>query len=327
MIHSSAFTILPSLIVHADWGSHSRKRWMASATLSGNTYLVHPTEPVGDLGDFLNRVATRSDPAGSVLIGFDFPIGLPYTYAQRVGINDFSAALSGFGQDEWDRFFDVAQTPEQISLYRPFYPYRPGGTRRQHLLDKLGFSSIDELRRKCEKAPPLRRTAAPLFWTLGAQQVGKAALIGWRDVIVPGLEDATLDLVIWPFSGKMAELVSPGRVIITETYPAEYLHQLNLIDPGSRFSKRNQGDRARAATVLHERTPSEGIAIHPDLECSMRDGFGSNTAGDDLFDAVIGLFGILQFFNGKRELHEPESDAIRHIEGWIFGLSSEKDIV
>lgn len=322
MIHSSAFPELPSLIVHADWGSHSRKRRMASATLSGNTYLVHPTEPVGDLGDFLKRVATRSDPAGSVLVGFDFPIGLPYTYAQRVGINDFYAALSGFGQGEWDRFYDVAQTTEQISLYRPFYPYRPGGTRRQHLLDKLGCSSIDDLRRKCEKAPPLWRTAAPLFWTLGTQQVGKAALIGWQNVIVPGLEDATLDLVIWPFSGKMAELVSPGRVIITETYPAEYLHQLNLINPGSRFSKRRQSDRARANTVLIERAASEGIAIHPDLERSMRVGFVSNTAGDDQFDAVVGLFGMLQFFTGERDLLEPESEGIRQIEGWIFGLAS-----
>jgi hypothetical protein len=181
MIQSLAFPTQPSLIVHEDWGSHPGKRWMASATLSGYTYLVKPTEPVGKLADFLKRMEIKADPAGSILIGVDFPIGLPYTYAQEVRVNDFTAALPGFGQGKWERFYDVSQAVEEISLYRPFYPCRPGGTRRQHLLDKLGFPSIE---------------------------------------------------------------------------------------------------------------------IHPDLELSMRDGFGSYKLGEDHFDAEVGLFGMLQFFSG-----------------------------
>jgi len=141
---------------------------------------------------------------GCVLIGLDYPIGLPYTYAQLTGISNFCSALSVFGKDEWRRFYDVAESADQISLLRPFYPYRPGGTRRQFLLNKLGIGSIDELLRRCEKAPPLQRPAASLFWTLGAQQVGKAAINGWQNVLAPGLKDPNLDLAIWLFSGRMA---------------------------------------------------------------------------------------------------------------------------
>jgi hypothetical protein len=41
------------------------------------------------------------------------------------------------------------------------------------------------LRRQCERATPTRRAACPLFWTLGSNQVGKAAISGWQEVIAP----------------------------------------------------------------------------------------------------------------------------------------------
>jgi hypothetical protein len=92
------------------------------------------------------------------------------------GISNFCSTLPGFGKDEWLRFYDVAECADQISLLRPFYPNQPGGTRRQFLLDKLGIRSFDELLTKFEKSTSL---AAPLFWTLAAQQVGNAAINGW----------------------------------------------------------------------------------------------------------------------------------------------------
>jgi hypothetical protein len=72
-----------------------------------------------------------------------------------------------------------------ISIQRPFYPFAPGNKRHAHLLNALGLDSIDDLRRECEKQQPGRRAACPLFWTLGANQVGKGAIIGWRDVLAP----------------------------------------------------------------------------------------------------------------------------------------------
>jgi hypothetical protein len=67
--------------------------------------------------------------SGSALLGFDFPLGVPHAYAERAGIGawcDFLATLDG---DAGREFFAVATRREEISLRRPFYPQRPGGTR------------------------------------------------------------------------------------------------------------------------------------------------------------------------------------------------------
>lgn len=327
VIQKFDFTDPPTLVVHADWSINPGKRWMASAEFTGDHYLVQPTELVGNLSNFLNRMVNWAGTGGCVLIGFDYPIGLPHTYAQLMGVSDFCSALPSFGKDEWRRFYDVAECADQISLLRPFYPYRSGGTRRRFLLNKLGLGSIDELLRTCEKAPPLQRPAAPLFWTLGAQQVGKAAINGWQNVLAPGLKDPNLDLAIWPFSGRMAELVRPGKVIVAETYPAEFTHQLSLVSPHKRFSKRRQSDRMFAAGRLIKQAVTTGIKINPELERSLAEGFGFSPTGEDRFDAVVGLIGMLQIISGRRFFLEPETKKIRKIEGWIFGLASEKIIV
>lgn len=317
----------PNLIVHADWGSHSAKRWMAKAELVGTTYQVKPPERVGDLANYLQRMKSMTVSGGSILLGFDFPIGLPYAYAQQAEIENFLDWLPQLGHGKWREFYRVAETTDQISIYRPFYPYRPGGTTRQQLLEKLGFQSIDVLRRECEKSPPLMRPAAPLFWTLGPQQVGKAALNGWEKLIIPGLKDRTHDIVIWPFSGKMPELIQPGRIIITETYPALYLHQLQLVNLNRRFSKRRQIDRVEAAKRLIQFAKVNSIEIHPKLKSQLQGGFGSGDNGDDLFDAVVGIFGMLQFFIRKVHLPEPSNTIQTQIEGWILGLPPDQVIV
>jgi hypothetical protein len=130
--------------------------------------------------------------------------------------------LPGFGLGDWGEFYTVAETADQICLKRPFYPARPGNSRRFHLVEKLGLNDFNNLYRQCEFSHTPRRAASPLFWTMGPQQVGKAAICGWRDVLAPGLTDPVLDLAIWPFSGQLSELLHPGRVIVAETYPAEY---------------------------------------------------------------------------------------------------------
>ncbi len=321
------FTDPPTLVVHADWSINPDKRWMASAEFTGDHYLVQPTELVGNLTNFLKRMVNWAGTGGCVLIGFDYPIGLPYTYAQLMGISDFCSTLPGFGKDEWRRFYDVAECADQISLLRPFYPNQPGGTRRQFLLNKLGIGTFDELLRTCEKAPPLQRPAAPLFWTLGAQQVGKAAINGWQNVLAPGLIDPNLDLAIWPFSGRMAELVRPGKVIVAETYPAEFTRQLGLVGAHKRFSKRRQNDRVFTLERLIKQAVNTGIQFNPELERSLVAGFGLSPTGEDRFDAVVGLIGMLQIISGVRCFSEPETEKIRKIEGWIFGLASEEIIV
>ena len=46
-----------------------------------------------------------------------------------------------------------------------------------------------------------------MFWTLGGNQVGKAMIVGWRDLLAPARR-AGGDVAIWPFDGALAELMS-----------------------------------------------------------------------------------------------------------------------
>jgi hypothetical protein len=251
-------------------------------------------------------------------VGFDFPIGLPLAYARRACVREFRALLPTLGEP----FFDVAERPEEISVLRPFYPARPGGAAQAHLVEGLGVASIDELLRVCERATPTRRAAAPLFWTLGAQQVGKAAITGWRDVLIPALRSA-IDVALWPFDGSLEELGAAGRIVVAETYPAEYYGHLGLdlatpAEGGAR-GKRVQAVRAAQAARLVEFAKELSLELAPELRAQIDDGFGSRPGAEDRFDATVGVLGVLNVVLGRRAAGEPADPELRRIEGWILG--------
>ncbi len=158
-----------------------------------------------------------------MLLGVDFPIGVPQAYAERAGITEFRTALEGFD----DRFYAVAERQDEIDLRRPFYPMRPGDRRRQQLLEGLGLAAWSDLLRRCDRRSATRAAACAIFWTLGGQQVGKAAITGWRDLLAPALQ-AGLDLALWPFQGSLDELLTRHRFVVAETYPAEVYRHLCL---------------------------------------------------------------------------------------------------
>lgn len=169
----------PNNIAHADWGTDPRKRQIAVAELvDDHNYRVTDLRPADPLkvakGDLRGCAHLGGPPSGQLLIGFDFPIGVPAAYARAAGIDFFPDLLTQIGIPPWDRFADVAATPAEISLHRPFYPSRPGGTQRAHLSAALGLTA-SEMRRRCDG-----RDAETMFWTLGGKQVGKAALSGWK---------------------------------------------------------------------------------------------------------------------------------------------------
>ena len=324
MNHPSPLSLLPSRIIHADWSLNPNKRWMGSATLQPNgRYRLGTPQPVGALDHFLSRLKAESGTDACLLVGFDFPIGLPGAFALQAGITDFLSTLPGFGLGEWGEFYTVAETADQITLKRPFYPARPGNTRRLHLVNQLGLADFNDLRRLCELPRSGRRAACPLFWTMGAQQVGKAAICGWHDVLTPGLLDPALDLAIWPFSGQLAELLHPGQVIVTETYPAEYYADV-LTDPdspaqSSHFSKRKIQNLQQCAPQMLHWAESHNLELEPVLRESIKAGFGPPSAGEDAFDTTIGLFGMLSVILGHQTPGEPRDEVIRRIEGWILG--------
>ena len=162
-------TAPPDYIAHADWGTDPRKRQVATAALTpDDTYRVmslaaaDPTAVA--TGDLRVGLHVPSSSQSQLLAGFDFPIGLPRVYAKRVGVVYFPDFLPVLGTRPWERFYDVAMRPGEITIHRPFYPHRPGGTSRAHLVDGLGLTR-EELRRRCEG-----NDAETLFWTLGASR-------------------------------------------------------------------------------------------------------------------------------------------------------------
>src|SRR5579871_2953882 len=66
----------------------------------------------------------------------------------------------------------------------------------------------------CEWRTATRGDACVLFWTLGGNQVGRAAIIGWQDVLAPAMRAMTPPLFLWPFHGTLADLHAPGRVVV-----------------------------------------------------------------------------------------------------------------
>jgi hypothetical protein len=249
-------------------------------------------------------------------MGLDLPLGLPRAYATHCTEADCPAFLRA--RLTTPEFFEVNETLPTLSRARPFYPARgvKGMTRLSHA-QALGMASAADLSRHCDRATPLRPAGAPLFWTLGANQSGKAAIAAWRDWLAPALQ-AGAPLSLWPFEGRLQALLRPRRAVLAEVYPAEAMRQLGLKLPGS---KRDQTARRALAPALHQALTQAQARPEPALSAAITDGFGHDTAGEDRLDCLIGLLCMLQVLDGRRADHVPEDPWIQRWEGWVLGQS------
>ena len=74
------------VVAHCDWGKDPKKRWMAVASRPpGGDFTAAATVMVGNTATLLDRLRGIAGPR-PVLIGFDFPIGVPKAYADAAGI-------------------------------------------------------------------------------------------------------------------------------------------------------------------------------------------------------------------------------------------------
>ena len=263
-----------------------------------------------------------------MLAGFDFPIGLPWRYATSERLPerclDFRAALQRFGCGDWRDFYEPARVREEIGPTRPFYPLGPGRkgeVRKTHLTGALGISRWEHLRRRCDAGHPGRPPAEVLFWCVGGKQVGKAAITGWRDLLTPAIDRGSR-LAIWPFDGPLADLLAPpDATVVAEAYPREFYEHLKLRIGKPDRSKRRQRDRRADAPTLLEWAKANAVRLDDRLRGALEDGFGKGGDGEDRFDALVGLFGMLNVVLGNRPTGEPavEHPEIVRIEGWILG--------
>ncbi len=307
-------TLTLTLAVHADWSVDSGKRWMAVARRSGDGWRIEAPVLVGDVLTLCDRLRDAAC-GGAVVLGVDFPLGLPRAYV-ATSEDGFLGFLKGLRRE--DDFFRVCSTLDEIRLERPFYPQRgvAGMTRASHAA-ALGFPSAAALSRACDRATAERAAGAPLFWTLGANQSGKAALHAWSEFLLPALASKRPPL-LWPFEGDLADLVARGGVVVAETYPAEALVQLGLRLKGS---KRRQADRAAlAGAVLGVIASLDGRASEA-LEKQIFGGFGADAAGEDRFDCLVGVLCVINVLAGNRPGTAPDDPWIRRWEGWVLGQS------
>jgi hypothetical protein len=305
----------PELAAHADWSIDPRKRWITIARRTPSGWALTAPEPVGDPGTLPERLLHAAG-GGPVVLGADLPVGLPRAYAAVRPEADFLEFLRGIAA--MPDFFRVCATLEDIRADRPFYPARgvAGMTRLSHAL-ALGLADAASLSRTCDRATAERPAGAPLFWTLGANQSGKAAISAWQTLILPLMSTGRLRL--WPFEGPLISLLAPGSVALAETYPAEALRHLDL---RLRGSKRRQADRAALADGLLAATERLGAMPNTGMLRAVQGGFGADAAGEDRFDSVLGVLAVLNVLAGHRPDTAPDDPWIRKWEGWVLGQTA-----
>jgi hypothetical protein len=292
------------IAAHADWSTDPRKRWMSVARRTRQGWRIGAPEPVGDTATLLDRLGPEA------VLGVDFPVGVPRVYANlHAQEADFSTFLRGLRPE----FFEVCRDLAEIAPGRPFYPARgvKGMTRDSHA-EALGLGDRRGLSRLCDRATVERPAGAPVFWTLGANQSGKAAIAAWRDLLIPQIER----IALWPFEGRIADLLGRNATVVAETYPAEALRHLGLRMNGS---KRRHADRAALAPALLDRI---GSMATPGLLAAARDGFGADAAGEDRLDCVLGVLCVIAVLDGRRPDFVPDDPWVRRWEGWVLGQTA-----
>ncbi|MFN9090348.1 MAG: hypothetical protein ACK5V0_02280 [Alphaproteobacteria bacterium] len=302
------------IAAHADWSLDARKRWVSIARRQGQGWQASAPRLVGDPAILSASLIAAGAPAA---LGLDLPLGVPRCFAAKRTEQAFPAFLAGLAGNR--EFFTVSPTLDTVSPARPFYPARgiKGMTRAAHAA-ALGFADASGLSRLCDRATVERPAGAPVFWTLGANQSGKAAISAWRDWLAPALA-AGAPFKLWPFDGVLHDLLRPGQLVLAEVYPAEALRQLGLKLVGS---KRAEAPRRGLAPAL--RDAMAALCVTPDaaLAGMIQGGFGTDAAGEDRFDSLIGLLGLIGVMDGKRPDFIPEDPMIRAWEGWVLGQTA-----
>jgi len=292
-------------LVHSDWSANASKRWSADAVRANGGWRVERIAPTPPGQAFLDDLFGHGRPT---LAGFDFPIGLPQLSLDRLGsgFREFLCSPHARG------FLEPAETLFGVSPMQPFYRKHPTGGRRADLLHALECTDFDELLRACDRPTPSRSRAESIFWTVGAKQVGKAALAGWREVVIPALMRGA---ALWPFDGTLSDLQANG-LTIAETYPAEVYQHIGM---RRTIGKRTQAGRKQACAAIRAWANSQRIEFSADVERMVRDGFGPRADGEDPFDALAGLCGMIEVACGRRA-EAPVTPPLSYPrEGWILG--------
>ena len=106
---------------------------------------------------------------------------------------------------------------------------------------------------------------------------------------------------------------------MAETYPGEIYGHFGMDISAPHRSKRRQADRHSEAPALNRIAKCLQMELADSLSAMITSGFGSDSSGEDRFDAVVGLFGMINVLRGNRPPGDPSDSTRCTIEGWILG--------
>ena len=166
---------------------------------------------------------------------------------------------------------------------------------------------------------PRRIAPAPpnCFGRWAQSKSGRAAISGWRDLLAPALR--AKQIVLWPFAAELSYLLAGNQIVVAEAYPAETYTHMGL--PRS-FGKGQQPKRMEQADAILSWCHKNEIALQPELESDIRNGFGPTPQGEDMFDSVIGTLGLIEAATNPTRFAAPIQAHVTQIEGWILGMSN-----
>lgn len=304
----------PSRVLSADWSVSPRKCIVAAADRTASGWHI---DTVGVAHEVLPSLLAHT---GTLLWGVDVAIGLPSAWGRQAGVTHFLDVLPLLGHTPpWHPFPHPAETLEDISLHRPFFPMgrvEKGTPVRTMLAERLGIAP-EGLFRRCDLPTGTRGAASPLFTTVGGQQVGKASLAFWQQHLQPGV--MRQGYRVWPFSGALPDLLQTPGVIVAECYPAEAYRTLGLVHGKGALRKRLQEARRACAGPLLDACAAMGISLSPNIGDQVTAGWGPAAEGEDPFDAFVGLLGLLTWDAQNWRVPEPTQAETRALEGWIIG--------
>jgi energy-coupling factor transporter ATP-binding protein EcfA2 len=305
---------LPDIIIAIDWSSQPSARSLTQVKLSldSGSYEVDETpQVVLSPKTLINHFKAQTAVGAVVLVGFDFPIGLPRAYAVNLQLRNFRAALEEFDKNlAWSQFYVPTDHP---TPHQPFSPSNPTSRlKRAELASAIGLTSDGDLLRLCDRRTATRYQAESVFYLRFAKQVGRSAIEGWQEIISPMRREVR----IWPFDAPLAKLLLEPGLVITEIYPAEATTQLGLpLGPGTGKSKRRREDRARCREILQAAAESSNIVLSQTVRQTIDGGFES----EHHFDSFVALLSMVQVVQGKLPCDLPDDESVQSIEGWILG--------
>ena len=322
-IESEGMNLKIERVVHFDWGSKKNKRAMCVANLRDDLWCVDSISIAGNSATLLQDACRNVPPGSKTLIGFDFAIGLPVGYMKQAKLKTFLEAIDVFGDEPWQEFFEKAYHPTEVGIHRPFYPRKStpkGYTSRSILTDRLGIT-WEHVFRKCERKTSYRSAASPIFWTLGAKQVGTATMLGWKEVLQPLIRDSSRCIGLWPFEGDLEEILQVKDAAVVETYPNEAYSHLGF--PKKWTGKTSHHARKCVSKIILDWGLRSSVKWSEKVLDQIESGFGEENDGEDPFDALVGACSMIAVIIGQRPVSSSLDEDSKLREGWIFGQNAD----